>query len=98
MYAYPSCSSTVNGAQAPVWPVKMFDPLAHVSSPVSPLRGTVWKLHSFLPVRTSKAIRSAFGNFIDFGLRAFSSAVGMRATLPNIRGGEVFIRWPIDVS
>src|SRR5881392_357489 len=96
IYTYPSCSSTVNGAQAPVCPVYMFEPFSHVSSPNSPLRGIVWKLHSFLPVRTSKAIMSAFGNFIDFTTRAFSSEVGMMATLPNTKGGEVFIKWPMD--
>ena len=42
------------------------------------------------------AIKSAFGNFIDFGLRAFSNAVGMIATLPNTNGGDVFIKCPME--
>src|SRR5213593_4946272 len=61
-YKYPKSSSTENGAHAPVLPVYTFELFCHVSAPNSPGRGIVWKVQTFFPVRTSKAMMSALGN------------------------------------
>src|SRR3989442_15560757 len=96
-YKYPSSSSTENGAHAPVLPVYVFELFCQLSAPNSPGRGIVWNVQTFLPVRTSKAMMSPLGNFIDFGTRPFSRDVGITMMSRDTNGGDVFIKWPISV-
>ena len=55
----------------------------------------VWNVRSFFASAHVKGHDVPFGNRIDFGTRPFSSDVGTMAMLPEMSGGEVFIRWPI---